>query len=91
MMRKLLDRIADKLGYERKFTSVPIQWPPIPQELIDDGAAMGFCFPESINGILSSNDWPLPYLNISPSDPEIVKDDGSPGNEMADDLFIVKD
>ena len=39
-MRKLLDRIADKLGYQRKFTSIPIQWPPLSQELIDDGIAM---------------------------------------------------
>ena len=40
-MRKLLDWIADKLGYERKidFYGWPINFtlPPITQEIIDDG------------------------------------------------------
>ena len=36
-MRKLIDFIADKFGYQRKFRSIPIQWPPMHQELIDDG------------------------------------------------------
>ena len=49
-MRKLLDWIADKLGYERKleFTAWPFDFgiPPLTQELLDDGIAMGFPFTE---------------------------------------------
>ncbi len=44
-MRKLLDWIADRLGYQRKVAFTPIQFPPLTQELIDDGIAMGCPFP----------------------------------------------
>ena len=74
-MRKLLDRIADKLVYQRKFTSIPIQWPPIPQELIDDRVAVGFYFPETINGTLTINDWPPGYSSIQPLKLQISDDD----------------
>ena len=35
-MKKLIDWIADKLGYQRKFTFTPIRFPPLTQELLDD-------------------------------------------------------
>lgn len=85
-MRKLLDWIADKLGYQRKFTFVPIQFPPLAQELIDDGIAMGCPFPEIISETMSSEDFPLEIIapmnhELSPGYKLQIYDDdhGSPG------------
>ena len=95
-MRKLLDWIADKLGYQRKFNSVPIQFPPLPQELWDDAILP----PIDQTEALSTLDWPPDYFSVQPFDPsinpnwklEIYEDDhGSPGKEISDDLFIIEE
>jgi hypothetical protein len=47
-MRKLLDWIADRLGYQRKWKAVP--WPstPIPQELLDDDIVWSKMWEEAV-------------------------------------------
>ena len=90
-MRKLLDWIADKLGYQRKFSFVPIQFPPLTQELIDDGIAMGVPFTEIMSETMSSDDWPLDIIGPMNHEPSpgfklrIYEDDhGSPGKPIKD-------
>jgi hypothetical protein len=84
-MRKLLDWIADKLGYERKLEITA--WP---LKLTTPGFMTRFPLTET----QSSEDWPPTYLSIDPKDEpeippplmmELYEDDhGSPGKPIKD-------
>lgn len=97
-MRKLLDWIADKLGYERKLeiTAWPLKL-----------TTPKFMPPFPLTETQNSEDWPPSVQIIEPFDDgfsvpfrsqnlkvtfRFYEDDhGSPGKEISDDLFVVKE
>ncbi len=67
-MRKLLDWIADKLGYQRKWKTRKWNLPAITQELLDDDCLPPGHFHNMMEGIF------LQPTGTHETDPFIVKD-----------------